>query len=140
MDKSAYAFKFNNEIWQKRLEELQTNPDPTSCENDLAVMQVLAEQLANAGQPKQAADVIKSKTAIAGMIEAQKFRTGELLSRVAVIQIAQKIIPLLMGCIANRFDGWENVIDEMAPQILTIVEGTFNPEEEKIEYIKPVCN
>jgi hypothetical protein len=99
----------------------------------------LAERLANTGNDKQAADVIKSKAAISGMIESQKFRAGELLGRVAVLQTIQKIIPLLVGVIAGRFVGWEEAIDEITREIPLIVEGAINPETEKLEYIKPPC-
>ena len=65
--------------------------------------------------------------------EVAKFRRGELLSRVAVLGIARGIVEVLAHDLAGRFDGWEEVLEDVNHRLLTVVNDARNPDPNEIE-------
>jgi len=107
--------------------------EPERLEADLALARSLCEQAVNAGQPTLAANLLATIAKLSAAATAQKVRLGELLEKESVRRLGQELVNLVCGVIKERFVGWENALEQLANQVVTVIETTDNePEERKL--------
>jgi hypothetical protein len=121
-------YRLQDEQRATRLQELTNNDNPTALDSELGVLRLLHEEALNANQPIAAVQIAKVIGQLATATENAKIRRGELLAKSVVLGIAQKIAQVLSSNIANRFIGWEDVLDEVKSEVLTLVCEAKNPE------------
>jgi hypothetical protein len=112
----------------QRLAELTDNDNPTGLESELAVLRLLQEEALNNHESRAAVEIAKAIGQIAHAIEVAKIRRGELLAKSVVINLAHQLAQILAVDVANRFTGWEEVVDGVKQKMLTLVCETENPD------------
>lgn len=121
-------YRLDDEHRAKRLKELTNTENQTALEGEIAVLRLLCEEALNAGQSRSAMELMRVIGQLSQATETAKFRRGELLSRVAVLNVARQFVEALANGVAGRFDGWEEVITEVNQRVLTIVDEARNPD------------
>jgi hypothetical protein len=123
-------YTLTDESRAKRVNELIAVPNPTALDSELAVCRVLFEEAVNANDTQTAIAFTRVIRQLAETTEAVKFRRGELLSRVAALNIVQQIVDVLAHEVEGKFAGWENVIETVNTRLLTVVARAENAPEE----------
>jgi len=123
-------YRLQDEQRAKRLAELTSTDNPTGLESELAVLRLLQEEPLNSGQARAVVEISKAIGQLAHATEVAKIRRGELLAKSVVLSIAQQIAQVLTHDVANRFDGWEEVVDGVKTKVLTLVCEAQNPDPE----------
>ena len=119
--------------YQESYERFAQVDEPERLEADLALARSLCEQAVNAGQPTLAANLLATIAKLSAAATAQKVRLGELLEKESVRRLGQELVNLVCGVIKERFVGWENALEQLANQVVTVIETTDNePEERKL--------
>ena len=121
-------YKLVDEALDKRMRELIAVENPTALDSELAVCRVLFERMVNNGNLHAAIEFTKVIRQMVETTEAVKFRRGELLSRVAALNLVQQIVDVLAHEVEGKFSGWENVIEQVNTRLLTVVSNAENEE------------
>ena len=121
-------YRLDDEQRAQRLKELTNTQSPTALEGELAVLRLLNEEALNAGHARFSMDIMRVIGQLSQATEVAKFRHGELLSRAVVLSIGQRLAQLIGDAFAGRFDGWEEVIDDVRERIPLIVLEARNPD------------
>jgi hypothetical protein len=129
-------YRLDDERRAKRLKELTSTENPTALDGEIAVLRLLCEEALNAGQTRPAMELMRVIGQLSQATEVAKFRRGELLSRVAVLSVAQQFVEALANGVAGRFEGWEDVIADVNQRVLRIVSQAHNPEPNEIGPLK----
>ena len=124
-------YRLTNEDDARRLEELAGTDDPTDLSSDLALARLLQEKAVNAGQIGTAVALQNTIAKLATAAEGAKVRRGELLAKDAVLTLASSVVEILARNITGRFPGWEETVDSVREEILTITCAATNVEENK---------
>lgn len=118
---------------QDRYDQFAQVDEPESLEAELALARSLCEQAANGGHHALAATLLTTIGKLSAAATAQKVRLGELLEKDAVRRLGQELVNLMCGVIKERFVGWEDALEQLANQIVAVIETTDNePEERKL--------
>ena len=127
-------YRLDDEADAKRLQELAGTPNPTDLESDLHLARLLCEKAVNANNVGAAVALQNVIAKLSMASEQAKYRKGELLAKAAVLQLAEKMVGILAANISGKFIGWEEAIDHVRDDILTITCEARNPEiEEKMK-------
>jgi hypothetical protein len=121
-------YRLQEEKRATRLAELSALPSSTDLANELAVLRLLQEEALNNNQPSLAMQLAKTIGRLSQITEATKIRRGELLAKAVVLNLAQQVARILAERVAGRFDGWEDAIDAVKSELLTLVAEARNPE------------
>lgn len=123
-------YRLDDQADAKRLEELAGTPNPTDLESDLHLARLLCEKAVNQGNIGAAVALQNTIAKLSTASEQAKYRRGELLAKAAVLQLAEKMVGVLANNIAGKFLGWEDAIDRVRDDIITLTCETRNPELE----------
>ncbi len=126
-------YRLQDEQRAQRLKELTNTENPTALEGEIAVLRLLCEEALNAGQGRLAMELMRVIGQLSQATEVAKYRRGELLSRVAVLSIAQNIVKFIGDEFAGKFNGWEVALDGVKERILLTVQEARNPDPNEIE-------
>lgn len=121
-------YHLNDPKRMARLLELAGTPNPTALEGELAVARMLQEEALNLGQTAVALSLLNVIGKLAQASEIAKYRRGELLAKTAILTLAHKMVETLASNIKGRFDGWEQALENVQHEILTLVRDARNPE------------
>ena len=114
-----------------RLAVLIACDNPNDLETEIGMMRLIAEKAYNAGDYGLAAGVTNTIAKLSQTSEVAKYRHGELLSRAAVIGIANKMVEALTASIRDKFAGWEQSLGEVQSELLTITCDARNEENDE---------
>jgi hypothetical protein len=112
----------------KRLKELADSENPNGLESEIAVARMLQEEAINSNDIGTAVALLNTIAKLSQTSEVAKVRRGELLTKATVLGIAQQMVNILSSSIANRFEGWEDTLEVVQNNLLTVVSTAHNDE------------
>ncbi len=86
----------------------------------------------NAGHHHLAASLFATIAKLGSAHVASQLRVGDLLEKAVVLKLGKQLVDLVCEAVRGRFEGWENVIDELAGKVVNIVIETQNDEDPKL--------
>jgi hypothetical protein len=121
-------YQLSNIARAKRLEELADFENPNALESEIAIARMLQEEAINANDIGSAVALLNTIAKLSQTSEVAKFRRGELLTRATVLGIAQQMVNVLSSNIAEKFPGWEDTLEVVQNNLLTVVSEARNDE------------
>jgi hypothetical protein len=121
-------YQLSNVARAKRLEELADFDNPNALESEIAVARMLQEEAINQNDIGTAVALLNTIAKLSQTSEVAKFRRGELLTRATVLGIAQQMVNVLSSNIAEKFPGWEDTLEVVQNNLLTVVSEARNDE------------
>jgi hypothetical protein len=112
----------------KRLEELADSENPNALESEIALARLLQEEAINQNDIGTAVALLNTIAKLSQTSEVAKYRRGELLTRATVLGIAQQMVNILSSNIADKFPGWEDTLEVVQNNLLTVVNEARNDE------------
>ena len=109
------------------MEEFAKSENPNGLEWELFLARMLLEDAVNEGDRGSTIALQNVIAKLAQVNEAAKLRRGELLTKAAVVALAQQVVNVLTQSIAGRFPGWETALDVANQEILALVSDARNP-------------
>ncbi len=113
----------------KRLAELADSDNPNELESEIALARLMLEKAYNIGDYGLATALTNTIAKLSQTSEVAKYRHGELLSRAAVIGIANKMVDALTLSIKDKFPGWEQSLGQVQSELLTIACDARNEDD-----------
>jgi DNA-binding phage protein len=121
-------YQLSNIARAKRLAELADFDNPNALESEIAVARMLQEEAINQNDIGTAVALLNTIAKLSQTSEVAKFRRGELLTRATVLGIAQQMVNVLSSNIAEKFPGWEDTLEVVQNNLLTVVSEARNEE------------
>ena len=112
-----------------RLQELADADNITSVLPEIAVLRLLEEEFLNEGNRSGVIAVAKVIGQLCRNAEAIKIRRGEMLAKPIILALAQRFAQLLSSKVAGKFDGWEDVLDEVRREAQVLIVDARNTPE-----------
>jgi len=125
-------YRLFDDARQRRMNEFAATDEPTALAAELAAARLAAEEALNAGDHHLAAALFTTIAKLGSAHTAAQLRLGELLEKAVVLRLGKQLVDLVCEAVRGRFEGWENVIDELADKVVNIVIETNNDEEPKL--------
>lgn len=116
---------------QKRMNEFAATDEPTALAAELAAARLMAEEAMNAGHHHLAASLFATIAKLGSAHVATQLRIGELLEKAVVLRLGKQLVDLVTEAVRGRFDGWEDVMDELADKVVNTVIETDNKEPQQ---------
>jgi hypothetical protein len=123
--------KLDDEARAQRLQELTEVDNPTSLLSEIGVLRLLEEEALKVGDQRLVVEITKVIGQLSRNTEAARIRRGELLAKPVVLALAARFAQLLSSKIAGRFDGWEDMLDEIRHESQVLIVDARN-EPDKI--------
>jgi len=110
-------YKIADKERQAKLLQFAKNTEPEDLQAELAAARLLAQEALGANNIPLTNLILTTVGKLAQSQVAVKKLKGDYLDRAAVMRIVTKVVDILTGTVANRFDGWDVAIDKAADQI-----------------------
>jgi hypothetical protein len=121
-------YKLQDAQRAERLQELTNNDNPTALESEMGAARLLHEEALNRDDPRFALECERVIGQLSHASENAKIRRGELLAKTVVLELAKQIAGILAADVAGRFDGWEEVVNNVKRKSLTLICEAQNPD------------
>ena len=116
---------------QERMNQFAATDEPTALAAELAAARLMAEEAMNAGHHHLAASLFATIAKLGSAHVATQLRIGDLLEKAVVLRLGKQLVDLVTDAVRDRFEGWENVMDELADKVVNIVIETDNEEPQQ---------
>lgn len=131
MTTHSVQYKLFDTQRQKRMDQFAATDEPTALAAELAAARLMAEEAMNAGHHHLAASLFATIAKLGSAHVASQLRIGELLEKAVVLRLGKQLVDLVTEAVRGRFEGWENVIDELADKVVNTVVETDNEEPQQ---------
>ncbi len=121
MTKISDIIRIDDAARAKRLQEQSEVDNPTSLLPEIYVLRLLEEEMLNAGNTRAVVEIAAIIGKLSQSTEATKLRRGELLTKSVVLTLASRIAQLLANKVAGRFEGWEDLLDEVRQESQALI-------------------
>jgi len=129
MNDNALNYKLREKEAAERVAQFASAADPSDLRNELALIRFLVESATNSGQPHLASLLLTTLGRLVRVHERQQLERGELLAKVVVLRLAERIV----GIVSKQFFGlvpdWENRVDAALLEIGHEIDAAENPPD-----------
>jgi hypothetical protein len=125
-------YKLTDAERQNRMDQFAATDDPTALAAELAAARLMAEEAMNAGHHHLAAALFGTIAKLGSAHVASQVRVGELLEKEAARRLGQELVKLVTNAVQGRFPGWEDAMEQLADQVVTVIEETDNDSEPRL--------
>lgn len=118
---------------QRKLRQFTQLSDPEDLRGELAAARLLAQESLEAGNIGTANHMLTTVgKLVQGQLAAKRMR-GEFLERAAVRQLVTRLVEILAKAVEGRFDGWEDVLSNVADEAMAEVATAKNENPRELE-------
>jgi hypothetical protein len=121
-------YRLNDPSRAARLRELAGVDNPTALDSELALVRLLQEEAVNNGETGVAIALSNVIGKLAQASEIAKYRRGDMLCKAAVLQLATQVVDLVASSVAGKFDGWEDVLENVGRSVVQLVSSAKNTD------------
>lgn len=118
--------RIDDVVRAKRLQELTEIDNATSLLPEIGVLRLLEEEALNDGNTRAVVEITRIIGQLTHSTEVVRIRQGELLAKPVVLALAAKFAQLLSSKVAGRFDGWEDVLEELRHESQALIVDARN--------------